>query len=89
MAEETVASLPGVKSVNNQLSVTGSPASANSDAWIGERVRGTLLFHRSVSYVNTDVSVTDGKVTCEAKPPAKRRSNSRPNTPRMSPGSKT
>ncbi len=63
MAEETVESLPGVKSVNNQLSVTGSPASANSDAWLAERVRGTLLFHRSVSYVNTNVSVTDGKVT--------------------------
>jgi hyperosmotically inducible periplasmic protein len=63
MAEETVESLPGVKSVNNQLSVTGSPAGANSDAWLGERVRGTLLFHRSVSYVNTNVSVTDGKVT--------------------------
>lgn len=67
MAEETVASLPGVKSVNNQLSVTGSPTSPNSDAWIGERVRGTLLFHRSVSYVNTDVSVTDGKVTLQGK----------------------
>lgn len=63
MAEETVSSLPGVKGVHNELSVTGSPISANSDAWIGERVRGTLLFHRSTSYVNTDVSVTDGKVT--------------------------
>ena len=63
MAEETVENLPGVKSVDNQLSVAGSPASANSDAWISERVRGTLLFHRSVSYVKTDVSVTDGKVT--------------------------
>ena len=63
MAEETVSNLPGVKSVNNQLSITGSPASANSDAWIAERVRGTLLFHRSVSYLNTDVSVTDGNVT--------------------------
>ena len=40
MAEETVSDMPGVKSVNNQLVVTGSPASANSDAWIGERVRG-------------------------------------------------
>jgi len=63
MAEETVSGLPGVKGVHNQLSVTGSPFSANSDAWVGERVRGTLLFHRSTSYVNTDVSVTDGKVT--------------------------
>jgi len=67
MAEETVENLPGVKSVNNQLSVTNSPASANSDTWIGERVRGTLLFHRSVSYVNTEVSVTDGKVTLRGK----------------------
>lgn len=67
MAEETLSGLPGVKKVNNQLSVTGSPASANSDAWIAERVRGTLLFHRSVSYVNTDVSVTDGKVTLKGK----------------------
>jgi hyperosmotically inducible periplasmic protein len=63
MAEETVASLPGVKKVDNQLIVTGSPVAENSDMWIGEKVRGTLLFHRSVSYVNTDVSVTDGKVT--------------------------
>jgi hyperosmotically inducible periplasmic protein len=63
MAEETVSSLPGVSNVDNQLSVTGSPASANSDAWIAERVRGTLLFHRSVSYLNTEVSVTDGNVT--------------------------
>jgi len=63
MAEQTLESLPGVKSVNNQLSVTGSPASLSSDMWLGQRVRGTLLFHRSVSYVNTDVSVTDGKVT--------------------------
>ena len=63
MAEETVTNLPGVKSVNNQLNVTDPHRSAGSDAWLGERIRGTLLFHRSVSYVNTDVSVTDGKVT--------------------------
>jgi hyperosmotically inducible periplasmic protein len=63
MADETVMGLPGVKRVDNQLSVTSTPASANSDAWIGERVRGTLLFHRSVSYVNTSVTVTDGNVT--------------------------
>ncbi len=63
MAQETVEGLPGVKSVNNQLTITGSPATANSDAWLADRVRSTLLFHRSVSYVNTNVSVTDGKVT--------------------------
>lgn len=63
MAEETVTNLPGVKSVNNQLIISGTTPTANSDAWISERVRGTLLFHRSVSYVNTQVSVTEGKVT--------------------------
>lgn len=62
MAEETVSGLPGVKSVDNQLQVTASPAAAFSDTWVAERVRGTLLFHRSVSDLNTDVSVTDGKV---------------------------
>jgi hyperosmotically inducible periplasmic protein len=67
MAEETVRSLPGVTNVNNQITVTASPASASSDAWVSEKVRGTLLFHRSVSYVNTDVSVTDGRVTLRGK----------------------
>lgn len=67
MAEETVMSLPGVKSVNNQLSVTASPAGDFSDAWLGERVKATLLFHRSVSYLDTDVSITDGKVTLRGK----------------------
>jgi len=67
MAEETVRGLPGVLSVNNQISVLPSHANANSDAWISERVRGNLLFHRSVSYKNTDVSVTDGKVTLRGK----------------------
>ena len=63
MAEETMMSLPGVKSVSNQLTVVASPPSANSDAWIRERVRNTLLVHRSVSFANTNVSVADGKVT--------------------------
>ena len=63
MAEETVLSLAGVKSVNNQLTVVGSPANARSDAWLRERVQGNLKFHRSVSPANTEVSVTDGRVT--------------------------
>jgi len=63
MAEETLIGMPGVKSVDNQLSVTTSPPSANSDPWIRERVRNTILVHRSVSFANTDVTVADGKVT--------------------------
>ena len=63
MAEETMLGIPEVKSVDNQLTITASPATANSDAWIAERVRNTLLVHRRVSYANTNVSVANGKVT--------------------------
>lgn len=70
MAEETVLGLPGVKSVDNQLKVTAPPASSGSDNWIAQRVRGTLLLHRSVSYMGTNVSVKDGIVTLRGKAPS-------------------
>ena len=49
LAQETVAGLPGVKSVDNRLEVKGEPPTANSDAWLTAKVKITLLFHRSVS----------------------------------------
>jgi osmotically-inducible protein OsmY len=67
MAEETVLGLPDVKSVSNQISVISSRPSSNTDASIAERIRGTLLFHRSVSYANTAVAVQDGQVTLRGK----------------------
>jgi osmotically-inducible protein OsmY len=63
LAKETVAGLPGVKSVDNRLEVKGDPPSANSDAWLRDKVKTTLLFHRSVSAVTTEVAVKDGIVT--------------------------
>lgn len=63
MAQEIVTDLPGVKSVNNHLVLKGAPSTANSDFWIKDKVKTTLLFHRSVSAVNTEVDVTDGVVT--------------------------
>ena len=63
MAQETMASLPGVKSVDNRLEVKGAPPTANSDAWLSEKVKATLLFHRSVSPSTTEVYVKDGIVT--------------------------
>ena len=63
MAQETMASLPGVKSVDNRLGVKGGPPSANSDAWLSEKVKATLLFHRSVSASKTEVYVNEGIVT--------------------------
>jgi hyperosmotically inducible protein len=63
LAQETVAGLPGVKSVDNRLEVKGAPSTANSDAWLRDKVKVTLLFHRSVSVGTTEVDVKDGIVT--------------------------
>jgi osmotically-inducible protein OsmY len=63
LAEETVTGLPGVKSVDNRLEVKGTPPAENSDAWLIAKVKATILFHRSVSAVTTEVDVKDGIVT--------------------------
>jgi hyperosmotically inducible protein len=63
LAESTVAGLPGVKSVDNRLEIKGAPPTTNSDAWLRDKVKYTLLFHRSVSGVDTEVDVKDGIVT--------------------------
>ena len=63
LAQETLAGLPGVKSVDNRLELKGAPPTANSDAWLRDKVKVTLLFHRSVSAGNTEVDVKDGIVT--------------------------
>ena len=63
LANETVAALPGVLSVDNRLELKGAPPTANSDAWLKTKVKATLLFHRNVSAENTEVDVTDGIVT--------------------------
>jgi hyperosmotically inducible periplasmic protein len=62
LAQETVAGLPGVKSVDNRLGIKGASPTPNSDAWLSERVRTALLFHRNVSG-STTVHVQDGIVT--------------------------
>jgi len=63
LAQDTVESLPGVKSVDNQLKVKGESHAEHSDGWVGTKVRTTLLFHRNVSATKTDVNVADGIVT--------------------------
>jgi len=62
LAENTVESLPGVKSVDNQLKVKGESHAEHSDAWVGTKVKSTLLFHRNVRATKTDVNVKDGVV---------------------------
>jgi osmotically-inducible protein OsmY len=63
LAEETVANLPGVKSVTNKLKLEGHHPAKNSDEWIGLEVKTSLLFNRHVSAVNTQVAVAHGVVT--------------------------
>jgi osmotically-inducible protein OsmY len=62
LAQDTVAALPGVKSVDNQLKVTGEQPEEHSDLWIAMKVKGALLFHRHVRATKTDVNVKDGVV---------------------------
>ncbi|MDP2855070.1 MAG: BON domain-containing protein [Smithellaceae bacterium] len=62
LAHETVAGLPGVKSVDNKLEIKGERPADNTDAWITAKVKTILLFHRNVS-VMTEISTKDGIVT--------------------------
>jgi osmotically-inducible protein OsmY len=64
LAQDTVAGLPGVKSVDNRLEVKGERPAENSDAWLMTKVKTTLLFHRSVSAM-TEVNAKDGIVTLQ------------------------
>jgi len=63
LAEMTVAVMPGVKKVDNRLTVKGAEPTANSDAWIKEKVEITLLLHRSVGDSKIEVAVKNGTVT--------------------------
>ena len=67
LAEETLAGISGVNSVDNRLEIKGAPPSENSDAWILDKVKGTLLFHRSVNAAKTVVDVQDGIVTLQGE----------------------
>ena len=67
LAEETVAGLPGVKTVDNKLEVKGERPAENSDTWLMMKVKTTLLFHRSVSGSKTEVNVKDGIVTLQGE----------------------
>ena len=67
MAEDTVASLPGVKSVDNELVISGAQPAEHSDTWISMKVKTALLFHRNVSATGTTVYTKDGIVTLQGE----------------------
>jgi len=59
LAEDTVAGLPDVKSVVNQIETKESPPE-NSDTWLYLKVKSALAYYRSVSAFNTQVEMKDG-----------------------------
>jgi len=63
LASDTVAVLPGVKSVDNRLAVKSAPPAKGSDEWLITKVKTTLLFHSSVRAGKTEVFARDGIVT--------------------------
>ncbi len=67
LAADTVADLPGVKSVDNRLEVKGGIPGKNSDAWIRMRIKAMLMLHRSLDGANTEVAVKDGLVTLKGE----------------------
>ncbi len=67
LAQDTVASLPGVTRVDNQLETKAQVASENADTWMGRKVKLALLFHRNVDATKTDVEVKDGIVTLKGE----------------------
>ena len=67
LAQETVTNLPGVKTVDNKLEIKGERPAENSDTWLITKVKTTLLFHRSVSGLKTEVNAKDGIVTLQGE----------------------
>jgi hyperosmotically inducible periplasmic protein len=63
LARDTVAELAGVKKVDNQLQMKGEGSVENSDLWLTMKVKTTLLFHRNVNAITTEISVKDAIVT--------------------------
>lgn len=75
LARETVASLSGVKSVDNKLELKGEVPAANSDVWLITKVKSALLFHRNVSVTEIEVLAKDGIVTLRGEATSAARKN--------------
>jgi osmotically-inducible protein OsmY len=63
LARDTVTGIPGVRSVEDRLEVKGTPPTENSDLWLRDKVKATLILHRSIRGTGTEVEVQDGNVT--------------------------
>lgn len=64
MAQDTAEALPGVKSVDNKITVKEEKS---SDGWIRTKVQTNLVFHSNVSATKTEVFVKNGVVTLKGE----------------------
>jgi osmotically-inducible protein OsmY len=71
LAEETVAGLPAVKSVNNQLNIRDEPGGITADSTLRGRVQAALLLHRDLSLARTQVDANNGVVTLQGEADSK------------------
>jgi len=67
LAEDTMANMLGVTSVDNKLETTAEIASQDADAWMARKVNLALLFHRNVNAGNTTIEVKEGVVTLKGE----------------------
>ncbi|MBA3013195.1 MAG: BON domain-containing protein [Proteobacteria bacterium] len=67
LANDMVLNLPGVKSLDNFLGTKGELPVVHSDAWIITQINATLLFHRNVNGIGTQVLSENGAVTLRGK----------------------
>lgn len=67
LAKDTVAGLPGVKSVDDKLTLKGKGSTTGTDAWLITKVKFTLLFHKNVNASGTNVTAKKGVVTLRGK----------------------
>lgn len=66
LAADTVADLPGVVGINNEIVVTDTHKEY-SDGWIALKIRGVLLTKANVSAMDTQVQVENGNVILTGK----------------------
>ena len=62
LAADTVEVLPGVKSVDNQLTLKEETSVDNADRWLSFKVETALLFHSDVNVMTSKVSAENGTV---------------------------
>jgi len=71
LAMETVAGLPGVLVVDNQLLLKNANTASGSDSLVSERVKLAMLHHRNLSSLKPDIQVKNGVVTIRGEAASK------------------